>query len=411
MITRRDFMVSGLSATATGIIVPPVLARSVFAATADGIHNDRVLVVLQMGGGNDGLNTVVPYGDPAYLSARPTIGVAPDKVLPLASGVGLNPAMPNLKSLFDRGELAIVQGVGYDNPTYSHFEGLYVWEHADPARQQTDGWLGKLLAAQLDTQGHPLTGCALGQPSTPAELGDPDATVSVIQSVDSYNVMGGAGHRAAAPALYRRTPGIYGALFDQALATAEAGIAAVATSASAYKPAVSYTPQSTVYGSKNSLATSLQLTAEMIVTQPSVKICHVVLGGFDTHQDENARQDALLAYVDSAVSAFLQDIAAHGMGDRVLLMTWSEFGRRVAENGSRGTDHGAAAPVFIAGGPVKGGLYGEAPSLTNTIDSGNLKYTVDFRSVYQTIIRDWLQGDATSVLGASFPELPFVRQV
>ena len=408
MITRRDFMVSGLTATAAGIIVPPVFAKSVFAATAEGIHNDRVLVILQMGGGNDGLNTVVPYGDAAYMSARPAIGIAPDKVLPLTSGVGLNPVMPNFKSMFDAGELAIVQGVGYDNPTYSHFEGLYVWEHADTARQQTDGWLGKLLAAQLDTQGHPLTGCALGQASTPAELNAPDATVSVIQSVDSYNVMGGAGHRAAAPALYKRTPGIYGVLFDQALATAEAGISAVATSSSTYKPAVSYTPQSTVYGSKNSLATSLQLTAEMIVTQPSVKICHVVLGGFDTHQDENARQNALLSYVDSAVSAFMQDIAAHGMADRVMLMTWSEFGRRVAENGSKGTDHGAAAPVFIAGKPVKGGLYGEPPSLTNTIDSGNLKYTVDFRSVYQTVIRDWLQGDPSSVLGASFPELAFV---
>ena len=161
-----------------------------------------------------------------------------------------------------------------------------------------------------------------------------------------------------------------------------------------------------MYGSKNSLATSLQLTAEMIVTQPSVKICHVVLGGFDTHQDEDTRQNALLAYVDSAVSAFMQDIANHGMADRVVLMTWSEFGRRVAENGGNGTDHGAAAPIFVVGKPVKGGVFGEQPSLTSTVDSGNLKYNVDFRSVYQTLIRDWLQADPASVLGASFPELP-----
>ena len=409
MITRRDFMVSGLTATAAGVIVPPVLAKSVFAATADGIHNDRVLVVLQLGGGNDGLNTVIPFADPAYRSARPTIGIAPDKVLPLSSTTGLNPAMTNLKRLYDAGQVAVVQGVGYDNPTYSHFEGLYVWEHADPARQQADGWLGKLLAAQLDSQGHPLTGCALGQASTPAELAAAEATVSVIQSAATYEVAGGAAQRAAAPALYRRTPGIYGALFDQALATAETGIAAVAQSAAAYRPAVAYTSQPAVYGSKDSLATSLQLTAEMIVTQPSVKICHVVLGGFDTHQDENARQDALLANVDLALNAFMQDIAAHGMADRVVLMTWSEFGRRVAENGSKGTDHGAAAPLFVVGKPVTGGLYGEPPSLTSTIDAGNLKHTVDFRSVYQTLIRDWLQGDSESVLGAAFAELSLFR--
>ena len=194
--------------------------------------------------------------------------------------------------------------------------------------------------------------------------------MSVIESIPSYQVEGGDGRRVAAPALYKRTPGIYGALFDEALTTAEYGIAALADSQTRYTPSVTYTPQSTVYGSKNSLATSLQLTAEMIVTQPSVKICHVVLGGFDTHQDEDTRQNALLAYVDSAVSAFMQDITNHGMADRVVLMTWSEFGRRVVENGGNGTDHGAAAPIFVVGKPVKGGVFGEQPSLTSTVELG-----------------------------------------
>lgn len=409
MITRRDFMVSGITATGVGIIVPPVFAKSVFAATIEDVHNDNVLVILQLGGGNDGLNTVIPHADPAYLQARPTIAIPADKVLPLNAEIGLNPVLPGMKKLFDAGEVAIVQGVGYPNPVYSHFEGLYIWEHADPSMQQSEGWLGKLLASQLDSQGHPLTGCALGQASTPSELLAQNATVSVIDSVPAYQVQGGAGRRVAAPALYKKTPGVYGALFDQALTTAEYGIAALADSQSRYTPSVSYTPQSTVYGSKNSLATSLQLTAEMIVTQPSVKICHVVLGGFDTHQDEDTRQNALLAYVDSAVSAFMQDIANHGMADRVVLMTWSEFGRRVAENGGKGTDHGAAAPIFVVGKPVKGGVFGEQPSLTRTVDSGNLQYNVDFRSVYQTLIRDWLKADPTAVLGTSFPELPIIQ--
>jgi uncharacterized protein (DUF1501 family) len=411
MITRRDFMVSGITTAGVGIVVPPVFAQSVFAATIENNHNDHVLVILQLGGGNDGLNTVIPYTDPAYRQARPTIGIADDAVLPLNADVGLNPVMPGMKKLFDAGEVALVQGVGYANPVYSHFEGLYIWEHADPAMQQTEGWLGKLLASQLDSQGHPLTGCALGQASTPAELLAQNATVSVIESIPTYQVEGGAGHRVAAPGLYKRTPGIYGALFDQALTTAEYGIAALADSQTRYTPSVSYTPTSTVYGSKNSLAASLQLTAEMIVTQPSVKICHVVLGGFDTHQDEDTRQNALLSYVDSALSAFMQDIANHGMADRVVLMTWSEFGRRVVENGGKGTDHGAAAPVFVVGKPVKGGVFGEQPSLTKTVDSGNLQYNVDFRSVYQTLIRDWLQADSVSVLGASFPELPIIQTV
>ena len=407
MITRRDFMVSGLTATAAGLIVPPVLAKGVYAATADGIHNDRVLVVLQLAGGNDGLNTVVPYSDPHYLQQRKTIGIAPETVLQLNDSVGLNPALENLKTMYDAGHVAVVQGVGYDNPTYSHFEGMYVWQHADPAREQGDGWLGKVLATQLDTQGHPLTGCALGETTPPPEMNAPQATVSVISSSATYDVAGSDAHRAAAPALYKRTPGIYGALFDEALSTAETGIAAVKQSASSYKPAVAYPTgtRTAADTAANTLATSLQLTASMITTQPSVKICHVVIGGFDTHQDENTRQNALLASVDASLSAFMQDIAAHGIADRVVVMTWSEFGRRISENGSRGTDHGAAAPLFFVGAPVRGGLYGEQPSLTNTIGDGNLRFTVDFRSAYQTVIRDWLQGDAKSVLGASYPEL------
>jgi uncharacterized protein (DUF1501 family) len=408
-VTRRDFLAAGLVGVAGGVIVPPILAKGVFAAGADGIHNNRVLVVLQLAGGNDGLNTVVPYADPAYATARPTVGVRPENVLHVDSNVGLNPALKGLKSLYDGGQLAIVQGVGYDKPTYSHFENLYVWEYADPRRAQTDGWLGKLLGSQLDSQGHPLAGCALGEVSTPPELRAATATVSVIQSVQGYTVRGGPGHQATAPALYGNTPGIYGALFDQALSTAESGMKTLATGAATYKPAAQYTAKGATPAA-NSLGSALQLTAQMIVTEPSVKICHVVISGFDTHQAEATRQTALLTEVDAAVSAFMQDMTAHGQADRVVLMTWSEFGRRINENGSQGTDHGAAAPLFIVGKPVKGGLYGEQPSLTSTIDSGNLKYGIDFRSVYQTLIRDWLQGDAATVLGATYPELPFINK-
>jgi uncharacterized protein (DUF1501 family) len=402
-LTRRDFLASGLLATGAGLVVPPVLARGVLAATGDGIHNDRVLVVLQMAGGNDGLNTVVPYADPAYHDARPGIGIAPDKVLHLDAHAGLNPALAGIKSLYDAGRVAVVQGAGYDNPTYSHFEAVQVWQHADPQRRATDGWLGRLMAAQRDASPNALAACALGQASTPAELRAQGATVSVIDSVKAYDVQGGAVRQAAAPALYKRTPGIYGALFDQALGTAESGISAL-KKANGYTPSATYGDTATV----SSIATSLQLTAQMIVTQPGVKICHVVLGGFDTHQAEDQRQTALLTELDRAVSAFMQDLDAHGAAERVVLMTWSEFGRRVKENGSRGTDHGSAAPVLVIGKQVRGGLYGVQPSLTD-LDSGNLKHTVDFRSVYQAMIGGWLGGDAQSVLGGAFPALPLLR--
>ena len=161
-ITRRDFMVSGITATGVGIVVPPVFAQSVFAATIEDNHNDHVLVILQLGGGNDGLNTVIPYTDPAYPEARPTIGIADDKVLPLNAEVELNPVMPGMKKLFDAGQMAVVQGVGYANPVYSHFEGLYIWEHADPTMRQTDGWLGKLLASQLELAGPSTHGLRAG---------------------------------------------------------------------------------------------------------------------------------------------------------------------------------------------------------------------------------------------------------
>ena len=403
-VTRRDFLSAGLVSVAGGVVVPPILAKGVFAATAEGDHNDRVLVVVQLAGGNDGLNTVVPYADPAYRSARPTVKVDPAAVLHLDAHVGLNPALKNVKALYDAGSVAVVQGVGYDNPTYSHFENLYVWEYADPQRRQTDGWLGKLLAGQVDPQGHPLAGCALGEVSTPPEMRAAAATVSVIDSAATYTVRGGTARQTAAPALYRGTPGIYGALFDSALSTAEDGMRAIASGTAGYHPAATYAQPGVTRG----LGAALQLTAQMIVTEPSVKVCHVVISGFDTHQDEVARQGALLTELDSALGAFMTDLTAHGQQDRVVVMTWSEFGRRVAENGSRGTDHGAAAPLFVVGRPVRGGLYGGQPSLTSTVDSGNLRYTVDFRSVYQSLIRDWLRGDPRSVLGASYPELALI---
>src|SRR5205823_6938311 len=201
-----------------------------------------------------------------------------------------------------------------------------------------------------------------------------------------------------------------GALFDTAMATVRDTVAQLKTSAATYVPRASYSDsQRLVFSSKNQLAAALQLASELIVTGTGVKVLHVTLGGFDTHYTELNRHDALMAYLDSAISAFHDDLTAYGMADRVLIATWSEFGRRPQENASGGTDHGTAAPVFLIGDPVKGGLYGQGPSLTKLDTSQNVSFNVDFRSVYQEILGSHLGLDGKDVLGASFDRLPFIR--
>ena len=408
MITRRDFLGSTLLPVAAGLAVPAVFAKGAYAAAADRVQNDHVLVILQLGGGNDGLNTLVPYTDGQYYTARPQIGIKPDAVLKLNERVGLHPNLKGIKELWDRGKVAIVEGVGYPNPSYSHFQSIRIWEFADPAMANVEGWLAEYLAKNFDPQGHPLGGCALGQASIPAELRGPTSAVTVIQSAQGFNVKGGPARAETAQALYAQAPPPYGVLFDTAMTTANAAIDALSRAQSRYHPSALYDQkQKLVYAAKNSLAQSLELASELISTDAGVKVIHVTLGGFDTHTIEEKRHDDLLAAVDQAVSAFFADLTTRGHADRVVLMSWSEFGRRVYENASLGTDHGAAAPMFIIGNPVKGGFYGEPPSLKN-LDNGNLRYTTDFRSVYRTILENYLGADASTVLKAQVPSLPLL---
>jgi uncharacterized protein (DUF1501 family) len=405
-LTRRDFMKSGISAGAAGIIVPTALAKGVFAATNDGTHNNRVLVVLQMGGGNDGLNTVVPLADPAYARLRPRLGLRPSSTLPLSgvSDFGLHPGLAQTQSAFARGEVAVVQGVGYPQPTYSHFQAMEVWQRADPARTGTDGWLGKLLAQQIPSAAQPLCSCALGQRTLPGELRTaPQTPVSVISSASNYQFPSPT-MKTAATQSYVSTPGPFGLLLDDNLRTLTAGIDSLA--GATYVPKVSYTAPGAA--APSTLASSFQLAAKVIATQPAAKIIHLSMGSFDTHFGQLDNQATLLADFDFAVNTFLADMKAQALDSRVSVMTWSEFGRRPGENNSLGTDHGSAGPVFLFGTPVLGGLAGQPCSLTD-LDAGNLKFTTDFRSVYQSVIGDWLGGDPTAALGGSFPSLRLFR--
>jgi uncharacterized protein (DUF1501 family) len=416
-LNRRDFLRSGLvfGAGAAGLAagyaaVPDVFARAVYAGKQDKIVNDKVLVMIQLAGGNDGLQTVIPLNDATYRDLRPQLSKSVDQALPISREYGLNPMLRGVKSLFDQGKVAIVQGVGYTKPSFSHFDSIRVWETADPDRRQQDGWLGKTIAANYDSSGHPLVGCACGSTEIPGALRDLEATLTVVNSQQSFKFNGGDDMDKAMGALYTATPGIYGALFDTAVTTARDTVAQLKTSASAYTPKAQYSDNAKlVYSSKNQLAAALQLAAQLIVTGTGVKVLHVTLGGFDTHYTQQQRHDDLMGYLDMALSAFYQDLAGHGMSDRVLVATWSEFGRRPKENASAGTDHGTAAPVFLIGDAVKGGLYGAQPALSKLDSSGNMGYEVDFRSVYQEILQSHLEVDTKEVFAQTFERLPLLK--
>ena len=417
-ISRRDFLGKGLvfGAGARGLAagyaaVPDVFAKAVYSAKSAGVTNDRILVMIQLGGGNDGLQTVIPLNDPRYRDLRPTLGKEADSALTLDKDHGLHQNLTGIKSLYDQGKVAIVQGVGYPTPSFSHFDSIRVWETGDPTRRQQDGWLGKTIEKNYDSAGHPLVGCATGTTSTPGMLRDLQATLTVINDQASFKFQGNSANvDTVMGTLYTSTPGIYGALFDTAMSTVRDTVAQLKTSAAKYVPKATYSDnQKLVFSSKNQLAAALQLASELIVTGTGVKVLHVTLGGFDTHYTEQTRHADLMTYLDAAVTAFHQDLTAYGMADRVLIATWSEFGRRPQENASGGTDHGTAAPVFLIGDPVQGGLYGQAPNLAKLDTQQNVSFNVDFRSVYQEILGSHLGVDGTDVLGSSFDRIPFIR--
>ena len=416
-VGRRDFLRAGLvfGAGAAGLAagyaaVPDVFAKAVYAAKQDSAPaNDRILVMIQLAGGNDGLQTVMPLGSSRFRDLRPTLSKAADQALPLTPDVGLNRNLASIKRLYDAGKVAVIQGVGYPKPSLSHFDSIRVWETADPDRREQDGWLGKTIAQNYDSAGHPLVGCACGTTGVPGALRDLQATLTVVNNQQSFK-FGADEMERAMGALYTGTPGIYGALFDTAVATARDTVAQLRTSAASYVPKGHYSDNMRlVYSSKNQLANALQLAAELIVTGTGVKLLHVTLGGFDTHYTELNRHDDLMAYLDQAIAAFHEDLTAYGMADRVLIATWSEFGRRPRENASAGTDHGTASSMFLIGDPVKGGIYGETPDLAKLDAGGNVAYGVDFRSVYQEILDAHLGVDARAIFSQTFERIPLLR--
>jgi len=409
MLTRRDFVKRGVALVTLGTMhaaLPPVFkgAFAIRASEADAASQEqgRTLVILQLAGGNDGLNTIVPYRDPAYAKLRPNLGVDPAQVVPLSGEFGLHPKLAALKTLWDKKQLAIVHGVGYPDPNFSHFQSMLIWQNAGP-QAATEGWLGRYLDS-LEAQEHdPMRGFNVDRFVAP-ELYSPNAPVVAAPDAASYGFQRLAPDEAEARLrqtallkLYDQFPKNmpYAALIESTATDAVSTSQAVQAAASAHSPSVPY-PQT-------SLASGLQLVAQVIASGAKLRVAHVTLGGFDTHSAQLREHETLLGDLGGALAAFYADLASMGRDKDVLTMTWSEFGRRAGENASEGTDHGTAAPMFLAGGTVAGGAFYGQPVALDNLDNGNLRFTTDFRSVYASVLEQWVGAPSDQFLGQAYP--------
>ena len=389
-----------------------------------------ILVVLQMAGGNDGLNTVIPYADDAYHVARPRLRLAADQVLKIDNHIGLNPKLSGLKSFYDEGHLAIVQGVGYPNPNRSHFRSTEIWQTASDAdHTSNDGWLGRYFD-NCCSGADPTVGVAIGG-ETPQAFAAKNPTGVTFSRPEQFRFQPSArgnGQMSAEEMFFRElNEGAAGDESGTSASNAGGSIGAIpgktkndlstldflqrtaldAQLSSDKILAIARKYKSTVPYPQGELAASLNIIARMIAGGLATRVYYASQGGFDTHAGQINTHERLIGEFNEAASAFVADLKQQGNFDRVLLMTFSEFGRRVQENANGGTDHGAAAPMFVLGGAVKAGLFGKHPSLTD-LDRGDLKFNTDFRSVYGTVLDRWLKAPSQIVLGRKFAGLAIV---
>jgi uncharacterized protein (DUF1501 family) len=441
--SRRQFMHRGAALLAAAGTVPLFVDRTVMAMVKpddllrtqqDSGKDGKILVIIQLSGGNDGLNTVVPYADDAYYRARPAIAKPRDQVLKLNDYVGLNPNLAPLKSLFDNGEMTLIQGVGYPNPNRSHFRSMDIWHTAISEEERTtSGWLGRYFDNT----------CMGNDPKAGAQSGTIDATLGVSMGETAPLAMQGeyfktlAFERAESFRYQGQSAGNYLKLNQPDEAQTATPVQAQRPrpgQKNAVEPAVTEEDQveflsrtamdaqmasdriRSAVGNHNPTAQypqgefgqGLRTVAAMIRGELPTRVYYVQLGGFDTHANQNGRHDNLMQQLAQGVSALMADLKEQKLAERVMVMTFSEFGRRVAQNASGGTDHGAAAPMFLFGQRLTQGVVGKHPSLTD-LDSGDLKFAVDFRSVYASLLQDWLDTPSKPILGKQFPTAKLVK--
>jgi uncharacterized protein (DUF1501 family) len=412
MFTRREFIRGGVAAFTFSFAAPAFLSE---LARAQGSAR-RNLVVLYLSGGNDALSMLVPYNDPEYRNRRPVLGIPAGNVLQIGSdragnALGLNPRLTGLKTIFDSGRLAFIQRTGYENPSRSHFQGTDIWSTANPSNSQGPGWLGRYLDT-LPSPIDPLVGWSTTR-DVPHLLQANRAGIAAIPTIGAYAF---ASPNAGAEAQFARVSAtriashvpvdrphlaFVNATAQQAFATLDR-VAAVG----AYRPAVAYP--------NNGFGQALQAVAGAMVGGVGTRVFFVQTGGYDTHSGQNVNQAngayaGLMGTLNDGLLAFYNDLTRQGLFGDTLVLQFSEFGRRINENASAGTDHGAASVMMVMGGNVRGGIYGTAPNLRITPDNPTLEnngqdvhYETDFRSVYSTVVDSWLGGNSTQVLGADF---------
>lgn len=408
-MTRREFLHKSLvasSGVALATLSPQPWLNRLAACAA---QQERILVVIQLSGGNDGLNTVVPFKDSAYYAARPKLAIPANEVVKLSDELGLNPALRSLETLFADGRMSVVQGVGYEQPNRSHFESMDIWHSC---QRKTDrgsfGWIGRWLSQEKAAASAAMDSWALhlGHEPQPLALASRDGTIPSIASLEQFRLR--LGDRDEIKRELLQLTRASAAVSEPAASDLLSFVQASSQTAIETSQRLEGTRQSTDSNNfpQSTLGEKLSTIAQLIVSEFETRVYYVTLDGFDTHAQQPAAHSALLRQWAEALSAFHQRLNQAGQSDRVLVLTFSEFGRRVTENASEGTDHGAAAPLFLSGPRLKSAVVGQQPSLTD-LDDGDLKYHTDFRSVYATVIDKWFQSKADSriVLGGEYPVL------
>ena len=427
-VTRRQFIKRSAAAATVGIIVPRVWLGEARGEQVE-LTAKRKFVVIQLAGGNDGLNTVVPYTDSRYYGLRPTLALKESELITkngastiISNQFGLHPAMSEIKSLYDSGRVAIVLGVGYPNPNLSHFVSMDIW-HTANLTGQGRGWLGRYADLALIGQSN-LSAASVGSLDLPRTFGADKFVVPNILNFSLYNFIADPAYpgdytnqlNAFNKAASRSLGAGFGGAINSTAFESVRGAQQVQHSINNYRSSVTYP-------TTNPLAVALQMVAQLMTTIPEASLLYVQLGGFDNHSDQigdkqNNRSNrligdhaTLLRWFSEAVKLFLDDMAEHSLADDLLIMQWSEFGRRPGENASFGTDHGTGSSIFLIGNQVRGGLFGEQPSLAMTAldPAGNVSFKVDFREVYSTILDKWLGTDSLSILGGQYPNVGFLN--
>lgn len=437
--TRREFITGSLGLLSAAGTMPIFLGSTLKALAGDEAagkkKGDRILVVVQLAGGNDGLNMVVPYSQDEYYKMRPGIAIKKENVLKLEDGVGFHPAATGLKELYDDGKLAVIQGVGYPNPNRSHFSSMDIWHTADPNMKLRGGWVGRYFDACCkgdDPGPEPIEGIALmgetplamqGEKFAPLAFNDANTLTwragerdkraddvfrklngAVSTGDSSADSSASASKPPAGESRKPRTSEDIAQYLQRAALKAQVGADDIKAAAGGAKLG----DRSRQRGNRGQLGNQLQLVARMIAAELPTRVYYVSMGGFDTHSGQLGRHQQLMQQLGEGLKDFMDTLKESKLDDRVLVMTFSEFGRRVQENGSGGTDHGEAAPMMLIGSKLRPGVHEKHPDLA-TLHRGDLAFGVDFRRIYATILRDWLATKPEKIIGTGFQPMPLLK--